>query len=216
MNKKYLAIPMVIFISLAMVGFAYATWFKWLYINGEVDTGVLCWEFVPGSFFHRDTGLDWTCDPYTMNNLRQLTKDVGSNRGEFVDTDGDGYLDTFNLVFDNVYPCYCDEISFLVENCGTIPLHIAQPYLRFDGIDYLLTEARVTIICDATGREIFEINWGDNIGKQMHPWVEQYEISFRMHILQQAQPGAHYTFEIFMPAVQYNAPAGEPIPLPQQ
>jgi hypothetical protein len=211
MNKKYLAIPLVIFVALGMTGFTYATWYKWLHINGTVDTGELCWEFVEGSLFSKDQGNDWTCDAYTMRNIRQLTKDVGSTEGHFADLDEDGCLETLFLNLTNVYPCYYNEISIRVVNCGTIPLHIAQPVLYFDGIEYALPEFQVLTIHDQNGREIFEIRWGDNTGAQLHPWIEEPEISFEIHILQEAEKGATYNFEIKMLAIQWNAQPGEQI-----
>jgi len=196
---------MVVMLGLLSTGLAYAHWSETLFVNGEVDTGELDWEFVSNSFMCKDVGNDWTCDPYTMANVRQLTKDVGSTTGVLSDTDGDGDLDTLTVTLSNVYPCYYNELSVKVHNNGTIPLHTQSAIIVWGDQEITLPTGTILVLEDNDGKDVFEIRWMEPSGDQIHP-CEMREISFELHMLQEGlKQGATYTFQIKMPAVQWNA-----------
>lgn len=205
-NPKLLAVPMVLMLGLLTTGFAYALWSETLYISGSVATAELDWEFVPNSFASvKDIGLDWTCDPYTMADVRPLDKDVGSTTGVLSDSDGDTDLDTLTLTINNAYPSYYNEISVKVHNNGIMALHTQQPVIVWDTQEIPLPIGSVLVLEDAEGNDIIEIRWLEPFGDQIHP-SEQREISFDLHVLQEAKQNSSYTFTIKMPAVNWNAP----------
>jgi len=203
MNKKYLVVPMILFVALGMTGLTYATWYKYLYINGQVDTGTLCLEYIGSSFFQKDQGNDWTCETHNLDNAWQLTKDVGSTTGDFIDQDGDGCLDTLILTASNVYPCYYNEISVRIHNCGTIPLHIMGVVIDWNGQTIILPNGQLVILYDEAGNEVIELRYLDHAGMQMHP-SQTIEDSFDFHILQPAKMGHQYTFTIRFVYAQWN------------
>lgn len=204
-NPKLLALSMVLMLGLLTSGLAYAHWSETLWISGSVATGELDWEFDSNSYMCKDTGDDWTCDPYTMLDVRALDKDVGSTTGVLSDSDEDGDLDTLTVTINNAYPCYYNEISVKVHNNGTMALHTGQPVIVWFGQEIPLPIGSVLVLYDPDGNEILEVRWMEPFGDQIHP-SEHREISFDLHVLQEANQGAAYAFTIKMPAVEWNAP----------
>lgn len=204
-NIKLVVLPMLVMLGLLATGFAYAHWSETLYISGTVTTSELDWEFVKNSFMCKDIGLDWTCDPYTMADVRQLDKNVGSTTGVLSDSDADGDNDTLTITIDNAYPCYYNELSVKVHNNGIIALHTKQPVIVWGGQEISLPIGSVLVLKDVGGNDVLEIRWMEPAGDQIHP-CEQREISFELHVLQGASESTAYTFTIKMPAVEWSAP----------
>lgn len=205
-NRKILFVPMLLAIALLVAGYAYADWTQTIYIDGTAETGTFCFEFVPWSYMCKDIGDDWTCDSYFMNNIRPIDppKDIGSTTGVPVDLDPvDGHLDTLVLTIENAYPCYYNEISIKVHNCGTIPLVINEPTVEWEGTEIPLPESTVVVLDIAGVGDILELKWLNGVDKQLEPCDER-ELSFELHVLQEAEPDTTYTFIIRIPAIQWN------------
>ena len=206
-NAKIVALPMVLILGLLISGLAYAHWSDILWIEGSVATGDAEWEFLYNSISQKDPPgtNDWTCD-YGLINLRQLDKDIGSTTCEFVDTDGDGDWDTLAVSLDTVYPCYYEHIAFYVQNIGTVPLVIQKVVL--DGQEYT-APFYATLDLDGDGYDDIEIYYGNNFGQQMDPYPTipyKVDISFDIHVLQDAPEGTTLSFTIEIIAVNWNEP----------
>ena len=101
MNTKMAAIFAILIITLGTVGVAYATWFKYLYINGTVYTGTL--------------GAVWSIEG--ARDSEPLEKDFSHIEGTI---DGD---DLYVTVY-NAYPCIDYYLDINIYNSGTIPIHV--------------------------------------------------------------------------------------------
>ena len=205
-NKKLMAVPMLLVLALVITGFAYAHWSETLYIDGTVDTGELDWGFVAWSCI--DGGVDYHCrdgfaGPPPLFWLDPKGKNVGSCTLNPVDTDGDGDVDKLELTLTNVYPSYFCSISVYAKNTGTIPLIIDT--VTIDG-HVLRKTPTPTVGLDLTadGLDDVEIWWGNGFCAQLHPGDRSPEMSFWIHILQDAPEGATITFSIEIMAIQWN------------
>ena len=101
MNKKIAAAFVILMISLGTVGYAYATWYKYLFIYGTVNTGTL--------------NVVWSVDDAWDSEIEG--KDYSFITGEI---DGD-YLYVY---VGNAYPCIDYYLYINIDNVGTIPAHI--------------------------------------------------------------------------------------------
>ena len=230
MRKKINKIATVFIVSifaLSGVGMAYAAWTDTITIDGTVTTGSLCWEFDtcflmdyfqpvnPGGDFPTATP-DWTCNPGFVHEpglgrFWLLDKNVGWGTANIID-DGDGYGKTIEVTLNNVYPCYFNSLSFYVHNCGTIPLKV--DHVVVNGVDIYYNEFYQELDISGNGIPDFEIQYGDNFGKQIEPGdYSMLEFSIWMHVLQDEDPafqGETFTFTISIVAIQWNEYTGSP------
>jgi len=195
---------MVLMLGLLMSGLAYATWSETLWISGSVATGEVDWEFVPSNESYKDHGLDWTSD-VGMNEIWQLDKDVGSTTIGYRDTDLDGDADTMDITLNNVYPCYFEHISFMVRCNGTVPIIYQQAdfYVNEILVRTMTSIGYFTLDLSGDGYADVEIYWGDSFGTQLHNG-NSLDISFNIHVLQEAPQSAELSFSVELIAVQYN------------
>jgi hypothetical protein len=193
-NKKLMAIPILLVLALVLTGFAYAHWEKIITINGTVNTGTLCAEFVP-TVTKTDYGNDWTCDKGFIN-VRQLDKDVGSSSATIVASD------KIEIVLTNVYPSYYEHISFWVHNCGSIPWEIQKVIFNPGGIE-IQKPGYLTLDLNGDGKADVEIYWGDGFGTQTEP-CEKLNISFEIHVLDNAPLDETLTFTAGIVVVNWN------------
>ncbi|HEY90742.1 MAG TPA: hypothetical protein G4O07_02815 [Dehalococcoidia bacterium] len=194
-------LALVLVLTLGSMGVAYAHWNQTLYIEGEVRTGELLFEF-QWFVVHLDHGLDWHCED-GMGFVVQGDKDVGSCTTLLVDVDDppDGHYDLLEVTFSNVYPCYYEHLGFWLHNGGTIPLVIDRAVIN--GLDYSELPSHVELDLDGDGLNDIETRWGDNFGVQLDPG-QSAGVSFDIHILQEAPQGETLTFTIEIVAVQWN------------
>ena len=185
-NKKLITIPMLLIFALVLTGFAYAHWEKIITINGSVDTAKLCAEFV-APITTTDHGNDWTCDE-GLTNVRQLTKDVGSSSATIVASD------QMEVVLTNVYPCYYEHMSFWIHNCGEIPWRINRVIFS-PGNVVIQTPSYLKLDLNGDGKMDVEIYWGNNFGTQVDP-CEKVDLSFEIHVLQDAPQGQALAFTV--------------------
>jgi hypothetical protein len=225
---KFGTIFLALALCLAITGAGFAKWSDTVTIEGTVNTGTVCLEFSPNSFMAKDsnvppppyeeaatTDLDWTCEPgFVYGSVRQLDKNVGWTTGVFSDTDGDTHLDVLTVIINNAYPCYYNEISAKVHNCGTIPIKLCECQLTYPDpnnpgsfITVPLPDGTLVYIPgeDQYGgiSNVIELIWLNNTGKQLEP-CEEAEDSWEIHVLQAAKQGFTYTFTITRDGVQWN------------
>jgi len=185
-NKKLITIPMLLIFALVLTGFAYAHWEKIITINGSVDTAKLYAELVE-PITTTDHGNDWTCDE-GLTNVRQLTKDVGSSSATIVASD------KMKVVLTNVYPCYYEHISFWIHNSGEIPWRINRVIFNPGGI-VIQETSYLKLDLNGDGKMDVEIYWGNNFGTQVDP-CEKVDLSFEIHVLQDAPKGQALAFTV--------------------
>lgn len=202
LKKTKTSIPaflVITVITLSIVGFSYAHWEKYMWMDVDVTTGTMCAEFV-SPVTRTDHGLDWTCDE-GFENVRQINKDIGNSNGTLVDTDGDGYNDTIEILLNNTYPCYYEHISFWIHNCGTIPWKIHN--VTFNDVAVLYAKGYLRLDLNGDGYDDVEIYWGNNFGAQVDP-CEKADLSFEIHVLQDAPPGTTMSLLIKITVINWN------------
>jgi hypothetical protein len=176
--KKFGILCLALVIALGALGVGYAAWTDTITIHGTVGTGTLCFGFDPGRISEvggcPDKNFDsWVWDGYSVScpmgyhfeGIADAPEDKCPATVSFdpVDEDGDGYADILYVTINDAYPYFCADISFWVCNCGTIPLKIEAPVI--------------------TQSPFLLIEYGDNIGKQLHPG-QCVEISFYVGVTQ--------------------------------
>ncbi|RLI81356.1 MAG: hypothetical protein DRP01_10985 [Archaeoglobales archaeon] len=212
-NKKILTIPILTF-ALISIGLAYAHWSETLYISGTVNTGKLDWGF--DSWHCLDQGVDYHCrDGFACapGEPRYWPdpdgKDVGWQELVPHDYDKDGDYEVLDVILHNVYPSYFTSISIYPRNTGSIPLIIDKVIIK-NNIGTVIAIIRdvpapvVKLDLNGDGKDDIEILWSDNFGKQLDPGEDDVEISFWIHVLQDAPKGATLSFTIELVAIQWN------------
>lgn len=209
-RNKILLTSFLVILSVSLLGLVYAHWEASLYINGEVESGELDWEFAPGTVIHLDHGLDYNASNFPEVGAHLLDKDVGSTTVVLQDTDGDGDYDTLNVTLSNVYPWYYEHIAFKLHNNGEIPLKVWKVIIETATGNYTYYELNEQELnegeyldLDGDGKYDIVIWWGDNFGEQLHP-CESVDISLDITVLQEAKMGTTYTFRIYIIAIQWN------------
>jgi len=198
-NKKLMVIPMLLIVALVITGFAYAHWSKTLTIIGTVNTGELDWQITDVSCLDT-TGYDYHCrDDFAGPAPRfwMGDKDVGNTSCGITDS----HTVTVNLT--NVYPSYYTSVSVYAHNTGTIPLIIEKVVIDTTEITaYPYPIVKLDLNGDL--KNDIEIWWRDGIGTQMHPCEDSPEMSFWIHVLQDAPQGETLSFTIKIVAIQWN------------
>jgi len=208
--RKLGLVFLVLVLALGALGVGYAKWSDTVVINGSISSGEVCLEWT-GAYGSKDPCTpptkDWTCDP-GFTNICQGDKDIGCTTVVMEDED------TISVTLDSVYPCYFNEISSHIHNCGTIPVKIAPAILSYpdpanpgETIEVELEFGKIAYIAgdDQYGgiSNVIEIKWLEPSGVQLHPCVE-WELSWYIHILQPAKQGSQYTFTITIEGIQWN------------
>lgn len=179
--KKFGLLCLALVMALGVLGVGYAAWTDTITIDGTVNTGEVSFSVDPGSY-HEVGGCpdqqwtDWvkntypggvSCpDGYHFTGIGSLPPPEDKCVADVTITpvyDDDNNIIELDVVIDDAYPYLLVDISFWVCNTGTIPIKIKAPV--FKQSDFLL------------------IQYGDNIGRQLHP-DECVEISFRVGVTQ--------------------------------
>jgi hypothetical protein len=205
-NKKIIAIPLIIVIALATVGFAYALLSQTLTINGTLTTGELDWEFVRGYSGGNDNGLDYNASWYPTPGIERLDKDIGNTTVTEKDSDGDGDLDALEVNMTNVYPWYAVHVAFRVHCSGTIPIKIWKAVFKVDNTvvqEIYTDDTTVLLDLNGDGKNDTSIWWGDNFGRQLEPCSGR-DLSFDIIVLQDCPKSSTLTFTIEFMAIQWN------------
>jgi len=223
MRKRFLVLCLAAAISLSAVGFGFAKWSASVGATVNPNTGSLKIGWISGSHFVMDS--DAFGDFHALQGLTGVFRDpegkeVASTTTGFVDTNGDGVLDRFNVTVNNAYPFYYNEISGQITNTGTIPAIIQKPKLYWmstekvieDGFVYWLgkdgqiiqpTAAQIATPLQVGDNWVLELCWMDNADRQLHPGV-RFEESFDLQVLQAADQSTTYNFGISVEGIQWN------------
>ncbi|MGC8954211.1 MAG: hypothetical protein ACP5N5_05795 [Desulfurococcus sp.] len=216
MNRIYVTVLATLLIIVGLLLGA-SMWLDILRANTYVGTGELDWEIVKGSTIWLDAcglqpgfgsykGNDWNATYLPSPGALQLDKDVGCTDVALIDSDGDGDMDTMNVILYNVYPWYYTHIAMKVHNDGSIPLKIwrviidGQYYYELN--EHVLQQGVELDLNNDKAPDIL-IWWGDNFGTQLHP-CQSADISFDLTVLQSAPQNMVLSFTISLQAVQWN------------
>jgi hypothetical protein len=180
-NKKYMAIPLLVIVALGLVGFAYASWYDHLYVNGQIDTAYLKMKLMSVSSDDPPGTIDVNKD-----------KDVGTTTASKID---DTHV---QVTITNGYPCYEVYVHFTIQNVGTIPVHFRgfgpQPPFVFDG--------KKTWKASLFDGGITVWGWDSNM-EQLHPG-DNGDYTIWIHIEQPAKQHYTYTFTVEVIYSQWN------------
>lgn len=116
-NAKYFALALVL--AFALIGAAYAAWTDTLFIDATVQTGYLDTFF--NSAVSNDPGS--TADPGQPNGLN-----VGKTEAAIDPSDAQ----KIDVALTNVYPGYNSQVTFVIENSGTIPVKVSLSIANTD------------------------------------------------------------------------------------
>jgi hypothetical protein len=176
--KKIGLLALALVLALGTLGAAYAHWTDTIYIDGQVCTGEVDVGLDPNRISEIDdcpdqVWCDWVWDGfsdscpagYHFEGIGDAPEGKCPATVTFntTDEDGDGCVDILEVTIHNAYPHFLTHISVYVCNCGTIPVILQEPI--FTQSDFLLIE------------------YGDNIGRQLHPG-QCVEISFFVGVVQ--------------------------------
>ena len=110
-TKKIAATFALLVIALGIAGYAYASWYSYLYVSGEVNTGYI--------------GASWTMG--TGYDSEPTEKDYSSISG-YIDSEA------LYVTVTNGYPCIDYWLPVDIENTGTIPIIIWNIEQDFSGL----------------------------------------------------------------------------------
>jgi hypothetical protein len=155
--KKIGLLCLALVLALGTLGVAYSSWHDVINVSGSVDTGTVCIEFVPWAnvggvdvyVIEESPGppgldLNWThwvsassgvsCPPggqFDGIHLTEPAKDVG-HLGTVTPVFTNGFCKELQIDIDNAYPYFYIYITYLVDNCGTIPVNLKTPVIGQD------------------------------------------------------------------------------------
>jgi len=179
-------IPVIVGLMLLVVlGSALAMWYDTLKIKATISTGNVDVEFGPVTYDESDYDKSWVANCYVN------TKDMGVNE-DSGNPYGDDDLE-LNITIENGYPSYWCNVTFTVNNTGTIP--VKGPYSNATGT---LSQFSNSEILD-NGVEILygltptQIDPGDSA-----------TFTIKIHILQGAEESHTYTHQVELHFVQWN------------
>jgi hypothetical protein len=178
--KKIGLLCLALVLALGALGVGYASWTDTIFVDGTVQTGSVCINFMPNSWGENvcskipDTNIypdkNWegwlsgasanhvSCpEGYHFGSIACEDKDVAWVSFKALDADGveidpvtpDSIVKTLEVTIHDAYPHLLVDISFWVCNCGTIPVILQAP--------------------EITQSNFLLIEYGDNIGAQVHP-----------------------------------------------
>ena len=130
---------------------------------------------------------NWSCNDVGIDPGKD--KDVASCSVVAEDWDDEGDVIKLLVTIENGYPCYYANITLTIDNIGTVPVKLYNHY--FEGLESLPLEADLVIPedtqIDPDGHKDFMLN---------------------IHILQDAEELASYSFELTMEFAQWNEVPG--------
>jgi hypothetical protein len=225
--KKIGLLTLVLVIALGAMGIGYAMWSDEIYVDGDVTTATVCWEFVSCSVdddvapppIYPTATPDLTCNDGFQLEVGKgyywpLDKNVSwgectINRPSDLNPDGDSHTLTVHLY--NTYPSNFNAVSFYLNNCGTIPIKVWKvEVLDNNGVvqatfDENSPDPRYVAL-DLDGDQVpdIELQYGNNFGAQLEPGPSGFEYSFWIHTLQEAPQDADLEFSLKVYAMQWN------------
>ena len=169
---------------LVVLGSALAMWYDTLKIKTTISTGDVDVEFGKVNSVESDHGKSWVANCYV--NLMEITDEDSGN--PFGNNDYE-----LNITIENGYPSYWCNVTFTVNNTGTIP--VKGPYSNATGtlspfLDRETLDDGVEILYELTPTQI-------DPGKSA-------TFTIKIHILQGAKESYTYNHQVELYFVQWN------------
>ena len=115
-GNGFALISVLLLISLALIGFAYAHWEEIITVEGQVSTGEINAKIT-----------SWYCNDPPGTTDPGYDKDVASCGCSIDENDPQKAYVTIT----DAYPCYTVTLNLVVQNTGTIPIALGE--VRVDG-----------------------------------------------------------------------------------
>jgi len=180
-TKKIMAIFALLVVALSVAGYAYASWYKSIYVEGWVNTGWMNAEWTVG------TGYD-SEHPVPLKDWSYIT----------------GEIDPFDPTMIDVYiyhgyPCIDYYLPIDINNTGSIPIHV---YFYFWDSD-LPADTTLEVIPDPA--HVGQLQLISPGPVQLHPGQEAYGL-LHVHLPEDAVPDTSYYFWYYAYVVQWSEP----------
>ena len=230
MNKKLVAVPLLVAIGLSMCGFVYAHWTSTVYINGKANTGCLMLGFTDKTPAEPPVVDEWWKDlSGVLHHGEYLGKDVANGSASLTGpiTCPQTGLSGFNeldFAVDNAYPGYLVHTTFNLLNLGTIPIDL-QKYLitgqkrdsagivvynliyfynKTELMGYLYEDINKNGIIDAGDVKVISIYISNSLPQQYDPYSEPHKREIDLDFEQQAEQCHTYTIHVTLFGIQWN------------
>lgn len=171
-----------IIMAIMVIAGAVAMWSDTLKINATIKTGEVKVKF-----------SDWMCsdkgsDPQAEGFHNEEGKDVASCNVNVEASDGEGNPIKLNVTLNNTYPGYSVDVTFIVDNIGTIPVKLYNYKL----IDPSGVNGSTLLVTLSVPKDT-QIDSGGNSTYTLH-----------ITVLQNAAESSTYTFEVDLTFAQWN------------
>lgn len=207
MDKKLIALPILITIAFSVIGLGMAHWSDMIRINGKVEMASLTLAFKeiePCTEYHWKNGVRYPGEPAgkdvatPTSTLEEPITDVHTGKSGF---------EKMHIKIENAYPCYEVHCTFVVHNIGAMALDITgltitdpTGYLTWTGSG---TSADPWVGINPDGDEVLNV-WSVNlVGEQLEP-CEDEKAELDTHIKQDAEECHTYQFEVGIEYEQYD------------
>ena len=127
-KNKSVMLLVGLLIAMSMMSFAYAHWWEYLKIYGEVNTG--------------EVNVEWSIEG--CGDTEPDGKDCSRVEAVLTDFDQDGKVDLVVTVIDG-YPCITYWVHFNVHCTGTVPVHFEPFVINSDPLVDVWIESDVPI-----------------------------------------------------------------------
>jgi hypothetical protein len=167
-----------IIMAIMVIAGAVAMWSDILKINATIKTGEVKVKF-----------SSWTCsdegsDPQGQGFHNEEGKNVASCNVEA--SDGENPI-TLSVTLNNTYPGYSVDVTFTVDNIGTIPVKLLN--YNIIGVDPNALSVSLSVPKDTT---------------QIDPGGNSTTYTLHITVLQSAAKSSTYTFEVDLTFAQWN------------
>jgi hypothetical protein len=207
--KKVGILILTLIIALGSLGAGYAMWSDTIYVDGTVNTGEVCLDWLTWDDSDICYGNEGE-EPDAVPGYPPTGADLKYPNGLWdknvacteIDRDPEDPSTLIITVY-NAYPGYYADWELEWENCGTIPIRIQNAYLVAENFNI----ASGTDWTDPQSDGEIWIDWvisgGTLQGVQLEPG-DQGASSFKLLIMQTAEQGETYTFRIKIEGVQWD------------
>lgn len=218
---KLSTVFMATVVAIAFVGVAYAHWTATLTISGTVNTGSISPVFTDA----------FTDDDETVNNPDKDSGDTGPDPKEPGPSSAEDPIErhdknvgsssatigedgSVTITVSDAYPCYWTTAWMDIENQGTVPVKVSSISLTVGGTTEDIEPCTTYYIDFDTGTidetpddgddMSIHVTPGDLLDKQIDPGAAETQMDVEIHLLQDAEQDATYTFSITVNLVQWN------------
>jgi hypothetical protein len=205
LRKSVIYLAALSLLTISLAGVAYAHWSKVISVDGLVQSGELEWVLVDMSTTDPPGANDRTIKQGFIPPAYTTRKDVAETIVWF--TEHTGYVE-----IKNAYPCYLTSVNFYPQVQGTIPIYVDKLLIYYwdSGtnewiyFDTLTHTGKFEFDYDDNGKCDIEFQYGDNFGVQYHPGDDPIEISFSIHICEDAKYLTSYKFKFDLYCINWN------------